>query len=148
MGIVRTVYFCLSSFDNGADINRLLMWDGAVKCLFRFFLRDADTFLFNFIPTTGAIRYGLHYQTGTRHVNKIFTIDNIQPQHTFLALIHKWNSSFVRNKDWPYTKQMHRWLRKNFTLTPQPTKVGAENARERSVTPWWIMGQYHIVQKY
>ena len=116
IGIVRTVYFCLSSFDSGADINRLLMWDGAVKCLFRFFLRDADTCLFNFIPTTRAIQYGLHYQPGTRHVNKIFIINIIQPQHTFLALLHKWNSSIVRNKEWPYTQQMHRYFPTNFTF--------------------------------
>lgn len=49
MGIVRTLYFCLSSLDKGADINRLLTCEGAVKCLFLFLLLDADTSLLNFI---------------------------------------------------------------------------------------------------
>jgi hypothetical protein len=53
MGMDFTLYLDLSSFDSGEDIKRLLTCEGAVKCLLRFLLLDADTNLFNFIVVCG-----------------------------------------------------------------------------------------------
>ena len=44
-----TPYFARRSFDKGADINFLRICEGAVNCLFRCFLLEDVTFLFNFI---------------------------------------------------------------------------------------------------
>jgi len=49
MGMFRTLYFCLSSFDRGAVINFLRMWEGALKWRLRFLRREAVTLVFNFI---------------------------------------------------------------------------------------------------
>jgi hypothetical protein len=66
-----------ASFDSGADINRLLMWDGAVKCLFQFFLRDVDICLFNFILNRRAIRYDLHCQPQNHPTSLQKTTENV-----------------------------------------------------------------------
>lgn len=50
-GIDRTLYFCRSSLDRGADISLRRMCDGAVKCAFLFFRLEAVTNLFNFMVT-------------------------------------------------------------------------------------------------
>lgn len=49
MGIDLTLYFCLRSLDRGADMSLRLMCEGAVKCLFLFFLLEEVTKLLNFI---------------------------------------------------------------------------------------------------
>lgn len=49
IGMVRTLYFCFSSFDRGADISFLRMCDGALKWRLRFLLRSDVTCLLNFI---------------------------------------------------------------------------------------------------
>lgn len=49
IGMRRTLYFCLNSLDNGADINFRRMWEGAEKCRLRFLLRSDVTCLLNFI---------------------------------------------------------------------------------------------------
>ena len=50
----RTLYFCLSSLEIGEDIIFLRMWEGALKCLFRFLLRSEVTKGLNFILAAGA----------------------------------------------------------------------------------------------
>lgn len=64
MGMVRTLYFCLSSLDKGADMSVLLICEGAVKCLFLFLLLDAVTSLLNFI-------FGFCFYYLKLHVKKI-----------------------------------------------------------------------------
>ena len=54
MGMDRTLYFCLSSLERGEDIIFLRMWEGALKCLFRFLLRSEVTKGLNFILAAGA----------------------------------------------------------------------------------------------
>lgn len=49
MGMDRTLYFCLSSLERGEDMIFLRMWDGALKCRFRFLLRSEVTKGLNFI---------------------------------------------------------------------------------------------------
>lgn len=51
MGIDLTLNFCLSSLDRGADMSTRLMWEGALKCLFLFFLLEDVTSLLYFILT-------------------------------------------------------------------------------------------------
>ena len=53
MGMDRTLYFCLSSLERGEDIIFLRMWEGALKCLFRFLLRSEVTKGLNFILASG-----------------------------------------------------------------------------------------------
>ena len=50
----RTLYFCLSSLERGEDIIFLRMWEGALKCLFRFLLRSEVTKGLNFILAASA----------------------------------------------------------------------------------------------
>ncbi len=47
--MLRTLYFWRSSFDNGEDMILRRMWEGALKCLLLFFLREEETALLNFI---------------------------------------------------------------------------------------------------
>jgi len=49
IGILFTLYFVLSSFDNGEDINFRRTWEGALKYAFLFFRRDDVFSLLNFI---------------------------------------------------------------------------------------------------
>lgn len=56
IGMDRTLYFCRSSLDRGADMSRRLMWEGAVKCLFLFFLREEDTNGLHFILADSATK--------------------------------------------------------------------------------------------
>lgn len=46
--MLRTPYFCRSSFDNGADMILRRTCDGALKCALRFFRREDVTNLFIF----------------------------------------------------------------------------------------------------
>ena len=48
-GMDLTPYLVLSSLERGADMRRLLMWEGAEKCLFLDLDRSEETCLFNFI---------------------------------------------------------------------------------------------------
>ena len=47
-GMDLTPYFVLSSLDNGADMIRRRMWEGALKCFFLATRREPDTSLFIF----------------------------------------------------------------------------------------------------
>lgn len=69
MGIVLTLYFCLSSLERGADISFLRTWEGAVKCLFLFLLREAVTNLLNFMLGTALDTFYKQwgYIYGTNH---------------------------------------------------------------------------------
>ena len=49
----RTTYFCLSFSERREDIIFLRMWEGALKCLFRFLLRSEVTKGMNFILAGG-----------------------------------------------------------------------------------------------
>ena len=54
MGMDQTLYFCLSSLERGEDIIFLQIWEGALKCLFRFLPRSEVTKGLNFILAAGA----------------------------------------------------------------------------------------------
>lgn len=57
IGIDRTLYFCLSSLDKGADISTRRICDGAVKCRLRFLLLEDDTSLLNFMLIKCCLNY-------------------------------------------------------------------------------------------
>lgn len=57
MGIDLTLNFCLSSFDRGDDIKTLLMWEGALKWRFLFFLLEEVTSLLYFILIQSSLKH-------------------------------------------------------------------------------------------
>lgn len=68
IGMDFTLNFCLNSFERGDDISTRLMCEGALKCLFLFFLLEEVTCLLYFIlPLAAEKQSTTFYFTDSKH---------------------------------------------------------------------------------